>query len=258
MAEEEKIHGEDEYQFTEGLAAGEKVFTTSTEAAAAHGSYMTVVRKLVLVVIAGFLVITVIYKFASSFWGGKEIEKSPPAKPAVTVIAPVRTVQEPIVRQPTADTSQTQQLHQRINQLQSSVEQSRADTNRLLDSMSGLQQNIELLNQRFAKMDDPLKSMALQLNLQQEQIDLLEKRTRKPVVKRVAHKKPPLKKPDPVFYIQAIIPGRAWLKSTEGTTLTVGEGDRLRSYGAISEIDAASGRITTSYGRIITFSPEDS
>jgi hypothetical protein len=59
------------------------------------------------------------------------------------------------------------------------------------------------------------------------------------------------------YSVQAIIPGRAWLKSESGDTVTVAEGDILRNYGRISKIDPYDGiveidtgnkTITISYG----------
>lgn len=60
------------------------------------------------------------------------------------------------------------------------------------------------------------------------------------------------------YFLQAIIPGRAWLVSSEGETLTVSRGSPLGNYGKVSFIDAASGRVLTSSGQTITFSRDDS
>ncbi len=48
--------------------------------------------------------------------------------------------------------------------------------------------------------------------------------------------------------VHAIIPGRAWLKSKDGTTLTVTEGDSLERYGKVLVIDASNGVVITSSG----------
>ena len=52
----------------------------------------------------------------------------------------------------------------------------------------------------------------------------------------------------PIYRVHAIIPGRAWLKSNDGRTLTVTEGDTLEEYGKILVIDAPSGVVITSSG----------
>lgn len=60
------------------------------------------------------------------------------------------------------------------------------------------------------------------------------------------------------YYLQAVIPGRAWIVSSEGQTLTVREGTRVANYGVVRYIDAKRGRVLTSSGQIIKFSQEDS
>lgn len=56
---------------------------------------------------------------------------------------------------------------------------------------------------------------------------------------------------EPEYVVHAVIPGRAWLKSSKGQIITVTEGDSLGNYGKILVIDAASGVVLTSSG--ITF-----
>lgn len=48
--------------------------------------------------------------------------------------------------------------------------------------------------------------------------------------------------------IHAIIPGRAWLRTQEGKTLSVAEGDMIGEYGKILKIDAPTGTVITSSG----------
>jgi outer membrane murein-binding lipoprotein Lpp len=52
----------------------------------------------------------------------------------------------------------------------------------------------------------------------------------------------------PNMSVHAIIPGRAWLKSRDGTTITVTEGDSLDRYGKVLVIDASNGVVITSSG----------
>jgi len=61
------------------------------------------------------------------------------------------------------------------------------------------------------------------------------------------------------YNVQAIIPGRAWLKSDNGETVTVAEGDVVRDLGRISKIDPYDGvveintgnkTVTLSYGNV--------
>ena len=74
----------------------------------------------------------------------------------------------------------------------------------------------------------------------------------------VAHKpiKPLL--PAPVYYLQAVLPGRAWLQSSLGQTQTVRVGDLLRGYGAVTAINAEKGVVQTSSGKRIEYGRDDS
>lgn len=48
--------------------------------------------------------------------------------------------------------------------------------------------------------------------------------------------------------IHAIIPGRAWIRTQDGKTLSITEGDMLSQYGKVLKIDAPTGIVVTSSG----------
>jgi len=50
------------------------------------------------------------------------------------------------------------------------------------------------------------------------------------------------------YNVQAIIPGRAWLKSANGETLTVAEGDVIRDVGRVTKIDPYDGVVEINTG----------
>jgi hypothetical protein len=57
--------------------------------------------------------------------------------------------------------------------------------------------------------------------------------------------------PKVTYTVQAIIPGRAWLKADSGDTVTVAEGDTLRDYGRITKIDPYDGVVEIDTGNKI-------
>jgi hypothetical protein len=57
--------------------------------------------------------------------------------------------------------------------------------------------------------------------------------------------------PRVTYTVQAIIPGRAWLKADSGDTVTVAEGDTLRDYGRITKIDPYDGVVEIDTGNKI-------
>jgi hypothetical protein len=54
-----------------------------------------------------------------------------------------------------------------------------------------------------------------------------------------------------LYTVHAIIPGRAWLKTSQGKILTITEGEDLGNYGKVLVIDATNGVVLTNSG--ITF-----
>lgn len=54
--------------------------------------------------------------------------------------------------------------------------------------------------------------------------------------------------PRSIYTVQAIIPGRAWLKAESGETVTVAEGDMLKGYGRVIKIDPYDGVVDIDTG----------
>jgi len=59
------------------------------------------------------------------------------------------------------------------------------------------------------------------------------------------------------YYIKAMIQGRAWLMTSEGSSTTVAVGDNLPGYGNISIIDVDNGQVVTSSGTVIKYKSDD-
>lgn len=57
----------------------------------------------------------------------------------------------------------------------------------------------------------------------------------------------------PAYYVQAIIPGRAWLKDASGKILSVGIGDQVPGFGAVTQINPRVGNLQTSSGATIEY-----
>jgi intracellular multiplication protein IcmG len=50
------------------------------------------------------------------------------------------------------------------------------------------------------------------------------------------------------YFVQAIIPGRAWLEDSQGQTITVANGDEVPGFGQVTNIDPQNGVVLTSSG----------
>lgn len=65
-------------------------------------------------------------------------------------------------------------------------------------------------------------------------------------------------KPRTAYRLTAVMPGRAWLESSRGTTITIKVGDTVPGYGTVVKISAPEGVVVTSDGKVITYGKNDS
>ncbi|SRR5579883_191045 len=108
------------------------------------------------------------------------------------------------------------------------------------------QERIQALNRRIAELEATLNKMTQVMR---------DEGLVRPVM--VGPSVPPMRPAEPrmVYTVQAIIPGRAWLKSDSGETVTVAEGDLLKDYGRIIKIDPYDGIVNIDTGgRVISLS----
>lgn len=210
------------------------------------------------------------YKFLGSFFTSKpsseettvppitaatpqQIETTPPpATPQPQPTAPVQTAPSPVAQAPIVDNSQ---ITQKLSALEMGQQNVRAEVSSLNSQLNGLNSNLNQLSEKIANLNRMINLLVTKLDQQSNQIALLTERTKPkpPPVRRMA-KAASL----PIYYIQAVIPGRAWLIAPNGSTLTVREGTQIAGYGVVKLIDPNQGRVLTSSGRVIRFSQQDS
>lgn len=107
-----------------------------------------------------------------------------------------------------------------------------------------LQDQLQTLNSRVAGLESQLSQLLQALSRQQNQ-----------TTSRPSHATPPQAAPKISYNVQAIIPGRAWLKSDNGETVTVAEGDLIKGLGRITKIDPYDGIVEINTGnRMVSLS----
>lgn len=259
-------HDETEYQFND---AEDATFEPASEAKEANAtqpddsgrkkrsSTSKALITLVILVVAAF----VVYKIFTFFVSPKT--KSTPAmapitstiKKATVATTPVSTIAQQLApttttQAPTpvmSDVEQAQQTMSNLVKAVGDVQSSSNDINAKLtqnDSrMNSLEQQIADLNNSLSQLHDGL--LNVQANLVQTQI--LEKQIKyyKQQLNVLTARKIRLRKQ---YFVQAVVPGRAWLRGADGTTTTIAVGDTLSGYGKIKSIDPYSGTVTTSTG----------
>jgi len=215
------------------------------------------IRRNGLIAIAGLLFLIFILKYM----GKDDISKknANPAPPEATKINVAST--NPMLQAPVAD------------KLPSMVDQSN-QADRIANIEQNLQSNIESMQDKIAQLSSEVNTLATTnqaltqqmtdlasklLASQQALEELLAAKKAQPVIpKSQANMKKALPKSESLaYFVQAVIPGRAWLINSQGGTLTVRVGSKVPGWGVVHRIDALQGRVTMSSGRIIAFTQAD-
>jgi intracellular multiplication protein IcmG len=259
MTDKEKQH--DEYEFSEYDSFGEDLTEEKTfdeeEAPRTDEGGSPPPKKNVprnaLIVIAAIVGSLLIYQFLSYLLKKPAVKPAP--KPAPAITSTIKPVTEPV--KPLVDTEMIE-LKQRVQlleegqdkiktdeaSLKQDVEELKTRVDQLVSQMTVVSQNVENMSSQFAKQAEEINALLRQLEAL---------KPKKPVVHVHVIRAPRL-----VYFIQAVIPGRAWLIATNGSTLTVREGSKITGYGVVQLIDSIQGRVLTSSGRVIRFSQDDS
>lgn len=129
---------------------------------------------------------------------------------------------------------------------------------RLAQEQSSVQSAVQSLDSQIADIQSSLANLNVQLTQVHDEVQSLHA-SQEVLLQKQKKPKAPEKKatPKPIYYVRAIIPGRVWLTTQEGSTLTLGVGDKLAGYGLIDSINPDQGTITLSSGAIIGYSPDD-
>jgi intracellular multiplication protein IcmG len=196
-------------------------------------------RKLVLLGIGSVVVVLLVFKVLEWFLS------TPPSKPPASKMQ--TNVQQPVIQPVSAPVPQE---NARINNLV--TDKYSENLEHLQEKVTQLESNLVDANTQLAAMNQTVQALSQQLQQQQAQ---LAKPT-KPA-KPVSPEKKPEVAAVPTYYIQAMVPGRAWLVNQKGTVTTVSVGDDLSGYGIITTIDLNQGLVITAQGKLISYHQDD-
>lgn len=214
------------------------------------------IKRNALIIVGVVVLLMILYKIVGLIMNerkAKTVAIAPP--PAIT------TPSQPIVQTPppsvvaTTPTSldNTAQWDQKISGLEVSQQSLRSDISNVNDQVSSLNNNLSATNNKIAELTAMISSLNAKLDEQAREMEQFVRRREQRRVKHISRAVQSIK-----YYIQAVIPGRAWLIASNGATLTVREGTRITGYGIVKLIDPNQGRVLTSSGQVIRFSQDDS
>lgn len=227
------------------------------------------VRRNALIAVGVIVAAMVGYKVVGGIFSGKSTTENkggnlPPSP--VTAVAPQQQIQpmpqlqpKPIQQaapQPTLPVAQDTALKQQVESIATNQQNVQSQVSSMNEQVGNVYNNVNNLSAQITQLNQTITDLTSQLNKQSEVIAVLMERTKPKVVRRVL---PPQRYGHAnIYYINAVIPGRAWLIGTNGSTLTVREGTKIAGYGVVKLIDSMEGRVLTSSGRTIRFSQDDS
>jgi intracellular multiplication protein IcmG len=167
-------------------------------------------------------------------------------------------IQAPVPTTPTEQPVRVpEQAQQKLTTMETNEQNVRSEINSINERLSGINNNVNELVEKMNTLSNTINELAAKVDQQSNAIASLkirEEKRPKPVRAHAVVRQPRHAK----YYIQAVIPGRAWLIAGNRSTLTVREGSQIPGYGVVKLIDPNQGRVVTSSGQVIRFSQQDS
>ena len=220
---------------------------------------------------AGIVILIIIiamigYKFwGSIFSGGDQQAKSsiPDLTKAKTVpkqavapekAAPVQPPPQPVPAIVSTPGQEPSAISKKVASLEISQQSIRDDISNITGQMGTVNGNVGELSDKISEINQNIQILMGKLDKQASELHRLR-------MAQQAKKKPPRKKiviPKVTWNVQAVVPGRAWLIASNGSTLTVRKGSLVPGLGTVRMIDTEQGKVILRSGRVIGFSPHDS
>lgn len=216
------------------------------------------VVRITLIVIVVLLCGGVIYKCTASHLVEKHSEKIAPVvaiypKSLVPAVRSNDVILKPQAKSQamTGQQDNYRNLDKTQSELQAQVNALSTQMSSLTTSVGNISENLRALNTQLSQLAAAVTNEAKLGSGLAEQMKQLQM---KMVAKRFEIQPPRLAQ----YFVQAMIPGRAWLVNAEGQTLTVTQGTAVGDYGVVRYVDTSNSQVLTSSGRTITYSLADS
>lgn len=236
----------------------------------AQGGNSTLVRR---VVIAAMVMVSIwgMHKIYTAVMHGKNKNQNITGLTTPTPIAEVSTTKPTFSPAPTsAAASQAQAagavvakiantVESRVSNIEETNAEVQAQVERINANVADIQSTLANLSAQMSAMNNTVQDLSAQVSQQQTQMQLatVMQEEKKAKQRAVAKKMGGTAPARTVYYLQAMVPGRAWLVSDKGSMLTVKIGDLVPGYGEVVSIDTNLNAVTTSNDSVITLK-EDS
>lgn len=212
-------------------------------------------NRRVLVPVGIILAVIVVYLYMGRQESRQAALEGQQDTSATQQVAQKQTQQQPKTTKTTTVSSaallQTDTLNTEISKLQKQNKQDAAQLNQL-------QTKVNELGLTLGNLNESVRGLGQMVKILTDDMTNLKAAQSKPKVVKRAPVRRVRQVRAPIYYLGAVVTGRAWLKTADGKTTTVKVGDSLAGYGRIRVIDPRNGRVTTSSGKVIRYSKADS
>ena len=133
-------------------------------------------------------------------------------------------------------------LQQEIDNMVQQIKNSQDSVSSLNSGMFKTQQDISTIGQQVEQLTMAMQQMLVEM----EKLKAPKVKTKKPVFKLPV-----------AYHVRAIVPGRVWLESADGKSVTLRVGDKLEGYGVVRVISPRQGMVIMSNGSIIQYGVND-
>lgn len=224
----------------------------------------SVVVRSALIVVVLIITVMLVYPFVRSHLVSQKktsMVNTMSSKKPVHQFQPTKPVQ--VATKPVVEVNEVNNIDSKVSEkistLESSQQQMQNEIAASNNQLSGMNNNINEVMSKLTELNNTIAQYASKVDEQSREIakltaeaEAMKKAKAPPKVKHTTTQAPI------TYYLQAVIPGRAWLSKSNGSTLTVREGSTIAGLGMVKLIDAKQGRVITSSGRVIRFSQDDS
>lgn len=209
-------------------------------------------KRAFLAIIVIIVVIFVGYRFIRSASSEKKVSQVAPIS-AVTTTQKVKSspVAVTITPKPSTIPSVTKKDITRLQQQHvAAMEVLKKQQSNTQASLHGVHQRISSIDAQMSSLQNLTQNMASQVKkvqqVQQRQQQISQAVMRKRAYARAARIRRLRRKKS--YFVQAVIPGRAWLRGADGSAITITKGDKIPGYGRVVAIDPYSGTVAMSSG----------
>jgi intracellular multiplication protein IcmG len=240
MTDKNSNNDEEEYKFSSDVDTS-NMYGSMEDAAAKQQAERARQMKKIIAVVAIILIIFFLYKISGLFATKPTVAATPQVKTQV----PQLNLQ-PVQNMPSVTAAE------KLEPVMPASSKLQTDVDQLKEAVTNLQATISTTNETLQNVANKMEQ---QSSLLERQVQLLAemRAPKKPVVIQGRKKRRMVN-----YFIEAMIPGRAWLKSQSGETLTVRIGDSIRGYeGEIAQIDSHEGVVLLTSGESITYRSDD-